>query len=519
MYMSFFERWHFPILIIILLSAFFLRTYDLADDPPGMYMDEVSSAYNAYSILQTGKDEHGNSFPLYFEAFGEYRHGLYIYSMIPSLFIFGLNDFGTRFTSVLFGMGCILVLYFITRRLFDKNIGLLAVAMLSIQPWHVHLSRVAFEGISFVFLLLLGLLLFLKGFEEKNWFFASAVIFGISMYSYGVAKLFVPLFLLGLILIYRNFFFASQGRILLLLCIFLFLSTAWPIYYFSFFGEGNARFQEGSVFILSEHPYFSLFLNYISHYTPSFLFFDGDAGFRHHLANWGVLYPIEMLFIIFGIGWCFCHLSNRQASDTQTDTRAQLLLLWLFLFALPASFMYGDTPHVLRTFIGAPLFALLTTIGIFSCWQFVQKKQKILSVFFGCIVFLLFGISAGIFFHEYFTDYKVYSYDYWMAYAEPMMEYTEEHHEEYDSISFSAAGFGRFAVYILYSIHADPQQYQEQGLESFGYRICNMQLNETCLNETHHDLYVFRGFELQTINGTYNIYYPDNETIAVKMFE
>ena len=163
-----FEKYHLIFLFLILAFAFVIRISDLANDPPGMYMDEVSSAYNAYSILQTGKDEHGKAFPIFFEAFGEYRQGLYIYSMIPSLLVFGLTNFGTRFTSVFFGMGCILVLYFLGRFLLNKNFGLLAASLLAIQPWHFLLSRVAFEGISFVFLVLLGLLFFFYWYWKRN---------------------------------------------------------------------------------------------------------------------------------------------------------------------------------------------------------------------------------------------------------------------------------------------------------------------------------------------------------------
>lgn len=512
------EKYHFLFLFFILLSAFFIRAYDLADDPPGLYMDEVSSAYNAWSILKTGKDEHGNLFPVYFEAFGEYRHGLYIYSMIPSLFVFGLNDFGTRFTSVIFGILSIIVLYFLAKRLFDTNIALLSTALFAIQPWHMHLSRVAFEGISFVFLFLLAFLLFFKGFEKKYWLFFSALLFGLSVYSYGVAKLFVPLFLLGLLVIYRKYFW-RENQHLLFLCFFLFALTAWPIYYLSFFGEGNARFQEGSVFVLSEHPVFSFFINYVSHYSSSFLFFEGDAGLRHHLYQWGVLYHFDILFVLLGLVWLFRH---------RTDKRAQILFLWLILFPVAASFMHGDTPHVLRTFIGAPVFILLSALGIQFLWQLVSEKylffsflKKIsLEKLFLCFVLLLgIGISveAGFYLHEYFTDYKIYSYDYWMAYAKPLMAYVIENRDQYDHAYFSSGGFSRFGVYILYAIQADPLQYQEKGLDSFGYAICNMENNETCINESQHNLYIFRGFELPTMNGTHNIYYPNNDTIAVKM--
>lgn len=545
---SFFEKHHYLILLLTLSIAFFIRVYGLAEDPPGMYMDEVSSAYNAYSILHTGKDEHGKTFPLFFEAFGEYRQGLYIYSMIPSLFIFGLTDFGTRFTSVLFGMGSLILFYFISRKLFHPNFSLIATALLSIQPWHFFLSRVAFEGISFVFLFLAGLIFFLKAIEQKIdqnkttenntiekkiwqnkqalFLFIAVLFFALSTYSYGVAKLFVPIFLLGLTGIYHDFFFSHSNKKILYLSLLFFLLVSFPLYYLSFFGEGNTRFEQGSVFSLSDHPVFTLLFNYISHYTPSFLFFEADADLRHHLDNRGVLYPIEIFFIFFGLLSCF---------KTRKEKRTQLLFLWLFLFALPASFMAGDTPHVLRTFIGAPLFALLCTQGIFFLWEciksphisalllqkFLQKnslnKQKVF-IIFSLLIFLSYALSAAFFFHEYFTSYKIYSSDYWMSYAKPLMEYVEAHHQEYDHIYFSSVSFGRFGVYILYSIQADPQQYLDSQLASFGYELCNMDINESCITEDEHNLYIFRAIETPTINGTYNIYYPDNKTIAVKLF-
>src|ERR1043166_1964437 len=53
------------------------------DDPlrttPGFFVDESSIAYNAWSIAQTGRGEHGITMPLYFPAFGEYKNPVYIY--------------------------------------------------------------------------------------------------------------------------------------------------------------------------------------------------------------------------------------------------------------------------------------------------------------------------------------------------------------------------------------------------------------------------------------------------------
>lgn len=502
------------ILFFILLCAFFLRTYDISHNPPGLYIDEVSSAYNAYSIMKTGRDEHGTFFPIYFKAFGEYRHGFYVYSMIPSLFIFGLNDFGTRFTSVIFGMLSIAALYFCISRMFNKYIGLLSAGFLAIQPWHMHLSRVAFEGISFIFLFLMGLLFFYKAIhnrEQQIWMYASTFFFALCIYSYGVAKLFIPLFLVGMIIIYKEFFFTQEHRKMLLFCFLLFVVLVSPLYLLSFFKEGNARFQQGSIFTLSGHPFFTFIFNYISHYTSTFLFFNGDDGLRHHLHEWGFLFPGDIVWVLAGLFFVILHRNKKEC---------HVLLLWLALFPLAASFMYGDTPHGLRSFIGSPLFAIFSAIGIAYIWKHLQnitnihpQKQRICILVFVLLVVGMISIQTLIYYKEYFTEYKVYSYDYWMAYIKPMLDYTASVRNEYEHVYFSANSMERIPVYILYYFKIEPATYFHQGFENAtGYRICNM--NE-CFNEDEHNLYVFRGFEL-AMNGTHHIYYPDNTTIAVK---
>ena len=60
-------------LTLILLIAFILRFYKLGIVPDGLQQDETSIGYNAYSILKTGRDEHGVYLPQNFQAFGEYK--------------------------------------------------------------------------------------------------------------------------------------------------------------------------------------------------------------------------------------------------------------------------------------------------------------------------------------------------------------------------------------------------------------------------------------------------------------
>ena len=64
--------------------------------PPALNADEVTNAYDAYSILKTGKDQYGNFMPLRFKSFGDYKLPLLTYLAIPFIKIFGLTETGIR---------------------------------------------------------------------------------------------------------------------------------------------------------------------------------------------------------------------------------------------------------------------------------------------------------------------------------------------------------------------------------------------------------------------------------------
>src|SRR3989344_5188900 len=103
------------VLILIILLAAFLRFYNLSKTPPSLYWDEASLGYNAYSILKTARDEHGQFLPITnFAAFGDYKPPGYIYLTVPSIAIFGVNEFAIRFPSAFFGTLTVLLAFFLT---------------------------------------------------------------------------------------------------------------------------------------------------------------------------------------------------------------------------------------------------------------------------------------------------------------------------------------------------------------------------------------------------------------------
>src|SRR3990167_8598168 len=92
----------FIFLTIIIGIASVLRLWQLGKVPSSPDWDEVALGYNAYSILQTGRDEYGKFLPIVLRSFDDYKPALYVYLAIPAIKLFGLNVFAVRLPSAFF---------------------------------------------------------------------------------------------------------------------------------------------------------------------------------------------------------------------------------------------------------------------------------------------------------------------------------------------------------------------------------------------------------------------------------
>ena len=158
------------VLIIIILIAAILR-FNQLDSLPALNADEAAIGYNAYSLIQTGRDEHGHSWPIHFESFGDWKPGLSFYMVLPFVATLGLNELAVRIPGVLFGVGTVLLIWLLVRELFPKVKWLpeISALILAISPWHIHFSRGGWEVSIGTFFIVLGLWLFIRGLSDSRW--------------------------------------------------------------------------------------------------------------------------------------------------------------------------------------------------------------------------------------------------------------------------------------------------------------------------------------------------------------
>lgn len=156
--------------------------------PAGFNPDETSFGYNAYSLLKTGRDEWGKPwYRLWGEnllSFGDDRYPLYAFLTVPSVAIFGLNEFATRLPNAILGTLAIIAIYGLAKVWFkDEWIPLLSALLLSISPWHISLSRGAFETNSLTLFIPLAIYFWYR----KN-YWKSSLMLVLNFYSYIAAR-------------------------------------------------------------------------------------------------------------------------------------------------------------------------------------------------------------------------------------------------------------------------------------------------------------------------------------------
>ncbi len=195
------SRHYKMILMLLLVLGAAIRLVALGDLPAGLNQDEASAGYEAWALLDSGIDRNGNSWPVLFVSWGSGQNVLYSYLSMPFIALFGLNEWSLRLTAALFGILTTYVFYKIAEKTRGKLFGLAALCVITVNPWHIMISRWALESNLLPGLLLLGICFIILADSDKRYLFGAAAAFGISAYSYGTSFLFLPVFLLSALVI------------------------------------------------------------------------------------------------------------------------------------------------------------------------------------------------------------------------------------------------------------------------------------------------------------------------------
>ena len=481
------------LLILIVVTGGIFRFWGLSANPPSLYWDEVSQGYNSYSILKTGHDEHKEFLPIArFQAFGDYKAPVYIYLDVPFIAAFGETPLGVRFPSALLGTLTILAAYGLVFELFKthkqrQGLALATAFLLSISPWHVQLSRAAYEGNIATFFTVLGIYLFLLAKNRHfSWFILSGVSFVLGFYAFNAHRIFIPLIVITLGLFYfKDILVKKRLAILLGGCI-LALALLIPFLLYLRTPESRLRFNEVNIFsdssivkqsnawrkeennsLLSDVLHnrrvlftFSYLKHYLDFFNPNYLFFTGDVNPRFSMQDVGELYLWELPLLIAGIYMLIKYRKRETA----------FIFAW-FLLAPIAAATARETPHALRSETYIPTYEIIAAFGLYGIVVFFSKfkplYRKLCYVIFGIIVFATVFVAV----HNYFAHFPIqYSGDWQYGYKQAVT-YAKSQENKYDIIAFTE-NYGRPYIYVLFYGNISPQVYWETKTETrdpFGF--------------------------------------------------
>lgn len=187
-----------PLVWIVCFGAI-VRLLWLDTCPAELNVDEYAKAYNAFSLIETGKTFRGLSWPLYFTDFDSTQPSIaivYNYLVIPSVYLFGLNMWAVRLPAAFLGIVTIPLVYYLAEALFrNRSVSIVSATLLAFSPWHVYMSRWAIEPVSLPVFFLTGFLLCLKSRDRPGYAILAGGCLGTCFYCYPAAALVVPGFL------------------------------------------------------------------------------------------------------------------------------------------------------------------------------------------------------------------------------------------------------------------------------------------------------------------------------------
>lgn len=473
------------LLALIFLVAGVLRFYKIDQVPVSLYWDEVSQAYNAYSVLENGRDEFGNQFPLLFRAFEDYKTPGNIYLTAISIKAFGLNEFAVRFPSAFLGTLSVLIVFFLVRELVKSKkheievdiIALITTALVAISPWHIQFSRTGFEANTGLFFVILGAYLLFKFFSTESYklLYLSLASYAVSIYFYRSIWIFVPMFLIFIFLLYYKILFSKKNIKKTIIGILLFTFIVFPFVTAMISSKGLTRANQVTIVSNSQDKVYDYALKqensgplgkiiynrrivyasefvkgYTDHFSLNFLFLEGDRNGRHGVRDVGVLYVWAILFIIPGV-----------IMLTKLDReRRWAIIIWLILAPLPAAISV-PAPHALRSLNMIPIPQLIIALGI--TWVFLRVKKN--RIFFSAFIIgmiLYFFVSYST---SYFNDNAIKTSSEWGDGYKQLVSFTQKNENKYDKFVISGHYWQPYIYFLFYTKH-DPKNFQSEGKKS-----------------------------------------------------
>jgi 4-amino-4-deoxy-L-arabinose transferase-like glycosyltransferase len=282
---------------------------------------------------------------------------LFVWCEAASMKTFGISDFAAKFPAALFGLGTILLVYFIAREMTDRFwLPIIAMFVMATTQYFMKYSTHAMSDVPFTFFFALAMLSYLKGRKQQKYLLLCGVATGLANLTRSPMGWFpLVIIVLHLMVIRQSYLLQSKY----LIACFLVAMLLPMIWYWSEYQRYGGKF-------LSEH-----FANLINHAVSQ------QKRGAAQLALGFLEYPYLLLklywpwlpFMLIGFVMQFRKMLRER------EAAASLLVIWVLCLLLP--FSLADS-KVLRYVLAAfPAFSILSAIVLD---KYVPSNLKLISI-------------------------------------------------------------------------------------------------------------------------------------------
>lgn len=405
--LSDFKNYQKYIVLALLIFGFVLYFYKLDIVPMGLNVDEAGIAYDAMSLSRYGVDRYLYHFPVYFINFGGGQNALYTYLVTFLLQFFDYNMFVLRAPAALFGVLSVYFFYKLLSKRKSFKTAIIGMSLMLIMPFFIMKSRWGLESYLFLPMLLISIYFFDEAIcgEKSKCFVISGILFGITLYTYAISYMVLPL-LLGFICLYLLFIKKIKFKNLLCLGIPLFI-LALPLLLMLAINNGIIKNEFVTNFIsIPKLLYyrgaeisFSNIVDNLRNFNFFKILFSTDYLIWNSNSAFGTLYYFSIPFLIYGVVIDFI-LSYRSIKKRKINIDIIMLVLFFISFVIGVTLASPNINKVNCFYLPAIYFIV---IGIEHIINNIGKLSILIIV---VMYIVLFGFFLKYYFVTYPNDYK-----------------------------------------------------------------------------------------------------------------
>ncbi|HWY40446.1 MAG TPA: hypothetical protein VNX27_06595 [Chthoniobacterales bacterium] len=352
-----------PLLVAAFLALFAVYTAGIARNPPGFYMDESATAYNAYLISRTGHGEFGPRLPLLVQWYSgpsvSYVNPVTIYLMALFFRFVPPSIVAARMFAAFWMFSACLLLGVLAKRISGRaSIGIIVAGTALLTPWLFEESRLVWDAHFVPMAVMLFLLAAYRAQTREKWSWREILFLAGSLalltYGYFAGRVLAPLFALGLL-----FFATTRSRLIGIIKVWgVYGLTLVPTLIFSWRHPGAvANRFELATYIKPGVPWRDAFAQFIRRYLEDQsvlgLLQTGHPLPRHHVVEAGGVFFFATFFLAM-LGLLVVVIRHRR------EPWWRFTFYGLAVSIVPGAITY-EPFHALRL-LGLPVFLLLLTV-------------------------------------------------------------------------------------------------------------------------------------------------------------